>query len=131
MPQVWPHRRGQREVFRRGSRVTAPGQGKAEAEVRVVVTRACLHDPPEAVRRLLVPAGVELRPAESLQDAARPWLSLRGPFEKLGGGRRAPPAEQVEAPTVPRVTVASWGLLRRGCTLIFAGSGIVIAVRCF
>ena len=118
-------------MFRGGGWVTPPGQGKAEAEVRVVVTRACLHNLPETVRRLLVPAGVELRPAEGLQDAARPWLGFRGPLEELGGGRRAAPAEQVEPPAVPRVTVTSRGLLRRASTLIFAGLGIVVAVRCF
>ena len=121
--------------YRRGldllGRVTVPGQGKAEAEVRVVVTRACLHDPPETVRCLLVSAGVELRPAQGLQHAARPWLGFGGPLEKLGGGSGTPPAEQVEAPTVPRVTVASRGLLRRTVTRIFAGLGIAVAVRCF
>src|SRR5215467_5125763 len=131
MPQLRPHCRGQREVFRGGGRVAAAGQGKAEAEVRVVVTGACLHDLPETVRRLRVPAGVELRSAEGLQHAARTRLGFRGTLEQLGGGSGTPPAEQVEPPTVPRVTVASRGLLRRAGTRIFARLGIPIAMRRF
>jgi hypothetical protein len=68
-------------MFRRGDRIPAPGEGQAEAEVSVVVTRDRLHVLPEAVRRLGVPARVELRPGQGLTDAAGTGLGFRGAFQ--------------------------------------------------
>src|ERR1700730_15554731 len=86
------------------------GEGEAEAEVSVVVTRDCLHVLPEVVRRLRVPAGIELCTGQGLTDAAGACLRPRGTFQYFRGRGGAPPAEQVEPPTVPRVTVAPWTL---------------------
>jgi hypothetical protein len=60
---------------------------------------------------LRVPACIKLRPGQSLADAARAGLGLRRPFQKFGRRGGASPAQQVEPPTVPRVTVASRALL--------------------
>src|SRR5262252_2764952 len=134
-------------MLRRGGRIPAPGEGEAEAEVGVVVTRDRLHVLTEAVRRLGIPACVELRPGQCLTDAARAGLGFRGPFQQLSCRGGASPAQQVESPAVPRVAVASRGLLAavdprdvlvhiRGWLAvtglgIFARTGIVAAVRCF
>ena len=109
--QLRPHGGGEGEVFRGGGRIPAAGEGKAEAEVSVVVTRDCLHVLPEVVRRLRVPAGIELCPGQGLTDAAGARLRRRGTFEQLGGRGGASPAQQVEPPTVPRVAVAPRTLL--------------------
>jgi hypothetical protein len=79
--QFRAHGRGEGEVFRGGGRIPAAGEGKAEAEVSVVVTRDCLHVLPEVVRRLSVTAGIELGPGQRLTDAASARLRLRGTFE--------------------------------------------------
>ena len=79
--QLWAHGGGEGEVFRGGGRIPGAGEGKAEAEVSVVVTRDCLHVPPEVVRRLRVPAGIELCPGQGLADASGARLCLRGTFE--------------------------------------------------
>jgi hypothetical protein len=79
--QFRAHGRGEGEVFRGGGRIPAAGEGKAEAEVSVVVTRDCLHVLPEVVRRLSVTAGIELRPGQGLTDTASARLRLRGTFK--------------------------------------------------
>src|SRR5215472_15731636 len=161
--QFRAHGRGEREVFRGGGRIPAAGEGKAEAEVSVVVTRDRLHVLPEVVRRLSVTAGIELCPGQGLTNAACARLRLCGTFKQFGGRGGASPAQQVEPPAVPRVTVASRTLLAAvgsyrflarlarpgprtarvlgggssrvsladGGLGIFAGTGIVAAVRCF
>jgi hypothetical protein len=98
-------------VFRGGVRIPAAGEGKAEAEVSVVVTRDCLHVPPEVVRRLRVPAGIELCPGQGLTNAAGVWLRRGGTFKQFSGRSGASAAQQVEPPTVPRVAVALRTLL--------------------
>jgi len=79
--QVGAHGGGEGEVFRGSGRIPAAGEGKAEAEVSVVVTRDCLHVLPEVVRRLRVPASIELCPGQGLTDAAGAWLRRRGTFQ--------------------------------------------------
>jgi len=79
-------------VFRGGGRIPSAGEGKTEAEVSVVVTRDCLHVLPEVLRRLRVPACIELCPGQGLADAAGAGLSLRGTFKKFGGCGGASPA---------------------------------------
>src|SRR5262249_38837240 len=102
---------GQRKMLGCGGRIPAPGEGEAKAEVSVVVTRDRLHVLAEAVRRLGVPARVELRPGQGLPAGAGAGLGLRAPFRQSGGRGRAPPAQQVESPAVPRIAVAARGLL--------------------
>lgn len=82
MPQVWAHRRCQREVLGRCSVIPRPGQGEAKPELGVVVAWAGVHDPAEAACRRLVPVGVKLCPAQGLQDAARVRLRGRGALEQ-------------------------------------------------
>jgi hypothetical protein len=79
--QVRTHGSGEGEVFRGGGRIPAAGEGKTEAEVSVVVTRDCLHVLAEVVRRLRVPAGIELCPGQRLTDAAGARLCLRRTFQ--------------------------------------------------
>ena len=90
-------------------RVPAARQGEAETEMRVVVTRAGLHDLPETRCRRREPAGVELGPPEGLKHAPGSRLRFCRAFQQLRGGRRAAPAEQFEAPLVPRVRVTLRG----------------------
>ena len=110
----------------------------------VVVPWDRLHVPAETIRRLGIPARVELGPGQGLTDTARARLGLRGPFQQFGGCGGAPAAQQVESPTVPRVAVASRGLLAAVDLLfrtwgwlavtglgIFARTGIVAAAACF
>src|SRR5262249_16934228 len=82
---------------------------QAEAEVRVVVTRDRLHVLAEAVRRLRIPACVELRPGQGLTDAAGAGLRFRGPFQQLGGRGGASPAHPVPTPTGPPLPLAPGG----------------------
>ncbi len=131
MTQLGSHGRGEGEMLGRCGRVPAPGQGKSQPEVRIVVARARLHDLPEIVRGLRVPPRVKLCPGESLKNAPRSRLSFRGTLEKLCGGRRAAPAQQVKPPAVPRVGITVRSLLSRVAVLISTGSGIVVAARCF
>jgi hypothetical protein len=79
--EVRAHGGGEGEVFRGGGRIPTAGEGKAEAEVSVVVTRDCLHVLPEVVRRLRVPAGIELCSGQGLSDAAGTRLGLGGTFK--------------------------------------------------
>jgi hypothetical protein len=81
MPQIRAHRCSQRQVLGGCSVIARSGQGQAESELRVVVARAGVHDPAEAAGRRLVPAGIKLRPAQGLQDAARVRLGGRGAFK--------------------------------------------------
>lgn len=131
MPQVGTHRGRQREVLRGSRGVPAAGEGQAKPEMCVIVTRARLHDPPETVGCRSVPAGVELCPAQGLQNAACPGLGRRSAFEQLGGCRRTAPAEQVEPAAVPGVGVTVRDRRAGIGAAIFLVVGIVAAARCF
>ncbi len=93
--------------------ITGPGQRQAQAELRVVVGRACLDNPPEATDRVLVVLGIELGAAQRLKDAAGIWLGCGGPLKQLSGGRRAAASEQVKAASVERVSVIGCIVVRR------------------
>jgi hypothetical protein len=45
----------------------------------------------------MVPAGIELRPGQSFAHAAGLGFGGRGTLQDLLGGRRAAPAEKIEA----------------------------------
>src|SRR5262249_53187413 len=92
MPQVGSHRRCEREVLSCREIVSGPGQREAEAELRVVIARAGVHDAAEAASSLDVMPRVELRASERLEDAARVGLSSSRALEELGrrGGAAAP-----------------------------------------
>src|ERR1700680_2922580 len=131
MPQFGPHRRGEREMLRACRGITAAGQREAETELRIVVTRARLHDLPETRRRRLEPSRVELGPPEGLQHAPGARLCLCRAFQELGGGRRAAPAKQLKAPLVPRVRVTMRFQYFARRARIFLRAGIPVARRCF
>ena len=96
-------------------------QGQPEAEVRVVVGRARLHDHPEIVGRLRVPARVELGPGQGLPHAAGGGLGRRSALEHLGRGGRAAAAEKFHATPIPGVHI----FLRKGLAReVFLRTGI-------
>lgn len=89
MPQVGAHRGRQREVLRRRTVISGPGQREAEPELRVIIAGAGVNDPAEAAGRLDVMPCVELGSSERLKDAARVRLRGGGPLEKLSRRCRA------------------------------------------
>jgi hypothetical protein len=109
MPQFWPHGRGEREMLDGRPRIPAAREGQAETEMRVVVSRAGVHDLPETLRCRHIPAGVELGTSEGFQHAARVRFCFCRALQELSGRRRAAPAEQLQAPLVPRIRVTMRG----------------------
>jgi hypothetical protein len=97
MPKIGPHGGGEGKELGRGRGITGPREGESEPEMSVVIRRAGLHDYPEARGRLMVPAGIELRPGQSFAHAAGLGFGGRGTLQDLLGGRRAAPAEKIEA----------------------------------
>ena len=103
---VGSHRGGEGQVLGCGGVMPGPGQGQPEAEVRVVVRRARLHDHPEVVGRLRVPASVELGPGQGLPHAARGGFGCRGELQHLSRCRGAAAAEKFHATPVPGVHIS-------------------------
>jgi hypothetical protein len=91
----------------RRTRISGPGQGQAEPELGVIITRAGIDDAAEIAGRGRVLAGVELRPRQRLQYAPGSRLSRCSPFEQLGGGRGAASAEKVKAALVELMGVSA------------------------
>jgi hypothetical protein len=127
MPQIWAHRRRQREVLGGCSVIPRPGQGQAKPELGVIVAGASVHYPPEASGCRIVPAGIKLGPAQGLKDAARFGLRGRGALEQLRGSGRTAPAEQIEAAPVKGVNILVPGPRPIGRARLFAGTGILAA----
>jgi hypothetical protein len=127
MPQVRSHRRRQSEVLGRGTVVSGPGQREPEAELRVVIARAGIHDPAETAGRLGVVPGIELGASERLQDAARFWLGGSRPLEELGRCCWAAAPQQVHAAPVKGIYVFLSGSRPIGRARLFAGTGILTA----
>lgn len=127
MAQVRAHGGRQSEVLGRGAVVSGPGQGEAEAELRVVVARTGVHDPAEAAGRLGVVPGVELGAAERLQDAPRVGLSCGRPLEQLGCRRGTAAAQQVQTAAVEGIYIFLPGSRPIGRARLFAGTGILAA----
>src|SRR5260370_4243150 len=100
VPQVRTHRRGQRQVLGGCAMVPSPGQRQPEPELRVVVGRAGLDYPPETADGSFIMPGVELGPAQRLQNAARLGFSGGRALEPLSRRRRTAPAEQVKPSSV-------------------------------
>jgi hypothetical protein len=100
-----------------GTRIAGPGERQAEAELGIIIARACLDDQPEVPSGSRILTGVELRTGERLQYAPGPRLSCSGPLEQLGGGCRAAAAEQVQAALVELVGVSTISGYRIGSVL--------------
>jgi hypothetical protein len=127
MPQVGAHRGRQREVLRRLTVITGPGQREAEPELRVVIARAGVNDPAEAAGSLGVTPCVELGSSERLKDAARVRLRRGRTLKELSRRRRAAAAQQVHPAPVKGIYV----FLSRSRSIsrarLFAGTGIPAA----
>ena len=128
---VGPHGGGEREVLGRRGMVPGAGQGEPEPEVRIVVRRTRLHDHPEILGRLSVAARVELGPGQGLPDAAGVRLGRRGALQDLGRGRRAAPAEELQAAPVPAVHVVRRSSREELAREVFFRMGIGACTRSF